>query len=60
MLRTDTDRKAFLEALADSDQVEVNEWEAGFIENCLRQTTYSVGQIKIIDRLFKEYDFELR
>lgn len=60
MLSTDTDRRAFLEALADSDRVEVSDWEAGFIENCLEQTTYSAGQSKIIDRLFKEYDFELR
>lgn len=60
MLKTDTDRKMFLEALADSDDVTVTDWELGFIENCLKQTTYSDKQIKIIDRLFKDYDFELR
>jgi len=55
-LKLHTDRIKFLEALADSDDVDVTDWEAEFIESCLGRQSLSPKQIQIVDKLFWKYD----
>ena len=51
----DIRRREFLDALDDSDKVEVNEWEAGFINNTIDCEMFSPSQRQVIDNLVKRY-----
>ena len=52
---TDFDRREFLYALDESD-VEVTDWEAGFIDGVKEEVFYTTRQREKIDQLIERYE----
>jgi hypothetical protein len=51
----DMRRREFLAALDESDEVDVENWEAGFIESNLSRKEFTPKQRDTIDEMMAEY-----
>lgn len=51
----DTDRRAFLNALDDSDTVTPSDWECDFLSSTMDQQTFSLKQRAVIDKMIDRY-----
>lgn len=59
LLNTDTDRRAFLDALDNSDKVEVTDWEAKFLSDTMGRTFFTISQQNVIARMHRMYDHRM-
>ena len=50
----------FLEALDNSDDIEVTNWEAGFIEDNLGVDSFTPAQKTVIGRMIEKYGHKLK
>lgn len=52
---TDEQRRAFLNALDAAPDVQVSDWEAGFLESNHDRTTFTDAQRESIDQMISRY-----
>lgn len=55
----DEKRRSFLDALDDSDRIEVTDWEAQFLESTIGKEVFTDGQRKVIETLMIHYEHRL-
>lgn len=59
MQLTDNERLDFLKRL-DAALLEVTDWEATFIESCLKRSSFSPKQQDAIDKMIKNYQAKIK
>jgi hypothetical protein len=52
---TDSKRREFLDALDASDDIDVSDWEAKFLDSTLFDTSFTDAQRDAIDRMILRY-----
>ena len=56
----DERRRAFLDALDESDRVEVTEWEEKFLDSNVGHETFSPAQRDVIDKMVIRYGGKIK
>ena len=54
------DLREFLHELDKSDRVEVTEWEALFVGNCMNLDNFTTAQRRVTERLVQKYADRIR
>lgn len=56
----DLERKHFLEDLDNADHIDLPDWEAQFVGDCMKFRLFSPKQRGVIDRLRERYESQIK